>query len=158
MSDKTKTTVRIQRPAKIRTDGRGRSVWTEPVETAEFELFSTLALKKILESKDEPAKRAIEAMAESGDEGFLARDATTGLFEIINDTDLQAILDNDLSLLKQEKGADVSYKSAYDSEKSLDDWALVSTMALRKILGKEEKEKPVSVDTTDSGFDPYNSS
>ena len=158
MSDELKTTVRIQRPAKIQTAGRGRSVWAEPVESAKFELLSTVTLKKILASKDEAAIKAIEDAAESGAEGVLARDLATGHFQIVDDTDLQAILDNNISLPKQERSADVTYEPAYDSEKSTDDLTLVSTQALRKILVKEEKEEPVVADTVESSCDPYNSS
>ena len=72
MSDELKTTVRIQRPARIHSDGRNRSVCAEPVEIAEFELLSTVALKKILRSNDESAKKSIAAAAKSGDQGVLA--------------------------------------------------------------------------------------
>ena len=38
-------TIKIRRPARIQSDGRGRSVWTDPVETSdELELVSTQAL------------------------------------------------------------------------------------------------------------------
>ena len=41
----------------------------------------------------------------------------------------------------------------------LDDLSLVSTMALRRILGKDEEEEEEKIDPADSGggFDPYNS-
>ena len=39
-------------------DGRGRTVWTEPVDTAdELELVSTQALRVILQSKDKKARK-----------------------------------------------------------------------------------------------------
>ena len=158
MADKLKTTVRIQRPAKVQMDDRGRSVWVETVRTAEFDLLSTLGLNKILESKDETAIKAIEVAAESGDEGILARDVATGHYQILNDTDLQAILDSNFSIPKQKRGADVTYEPAYDSEKSIDELTFVSTQLLRKILLEEEKKAPVAVDIEESGFDPYNNS
>ena len=52
MSDKLNTTARIQRPAKLESDGRGRSVWAEPVGTAEFKLLYTVELRKILKDED----------------------------------------------------------------------------------------------------------
>lgn len=156
MADEYTATVRIRRPAKIQSDGRGRSVWTDPVENAEFELVSTVELKKILMSNDEATRQGIEAAAESGEEGVLARDIATGLFEIVSDTQLQAVLDSDLDQPTPEKGADVTYESAHDSEQSIDDLSLVSTLALKKILAKEETTEPDVCDTDDSGLDPYN--
>ncbi len=158
MSDELKATVRIQRPAKTQAAGRGQSLCAEAAETVEFELFSTVALRKILASNDEAAINAIEDAAESGDQGVLARNIATGLFEMVDDTDLRAALDDDISPPKQEGGTEVSYEPAYNSEKSIDDMTLVGTQALRKILGKEEKEEPVVADTVESGCDPYNSS
>ncbi len=52
MSDELKTTVRIQRPSRIQCGGDGRSVWAESVGTAEFELLSTVELKKIFKDED----------------------------------------------------------------------------------------------------------
>lgn len=52
MSDELMTTVRIQRPSRIQCDGDGKSVWAESVGTAEFELLSTVELKKILKDED----------------------------------------------------------------------------------------------------------
>ena len=158
MSDELKATVRIQRPAKTQADGRGQSVCAEAAETVDIELFSTVALRKILASKDEAAIKAIEDAAESGDQGVLARNIATGLFEMVDDADLRAALDNDISPPKQEGGTDITYEPAYNSKKSIDNMTLVATQALRKILGKEEKEEPVVADTVESGCDPYNSS
>ncbi|MFQ6005930.1 MAG: hypothetical protein ACE5OQ_10540 [Woeseia sp.] len=157
MSDENTKTVRIQRPARIRTDEKGRSVWAGPVETVELELMSTVALRNVLKSQDESAKKAIERAAESGDEGVLARDIATGLFEIVSDADLQSVLENDPNLPKQEKSTDVIYEPACESEKSIEDLTLVSTQALRRHLGKEEEEEPVITDAKETGFEPYNS-
>lgn len=156
MSDKLRPTVRIQRPGKVRSDGRGRSVWAEPVETAEFELLSTVALKKILESNDQAAKKSIEAAADSGEQGVLAMDIATGHFEILDDTDLQRIIEQDLNPPKQEKIADVIYEPTTGGTQSIDELSLVSTLALRKIL--REEDDPVVEEVDNSGFDPYDSS
>lgn len=155
MSDEHETTIRIQRPARVRMDGRGRSVWTEPVETAELELMSSQALKKILASKDEKARESIEAATASGGEGVLARDPATGRFEIVDDADLQKIFDSDPGLSGQDKGAEVTYEAAYTGGRSAGDLSLVSTQALRRILGKEEVPEPADADIEESGFDPY---
>jgi hypothetical protein len=157
MSDEFKSTVRIQRPAKIESDGRGRSVWAEPVESVEFELVSTAELTKILQSNDEAIRQDIEAVAESGQQGILARDTATGLFEIVSDTDLQAILDGDLDRAVPKRGSEAVYVPVSDSGKSIDELSLVSTLALKKILNKEETTESLdAVDTRKSGFDPYN--
>lgn len=92
MSDKVKTSIRIQRPARVNSDGRARSVWSETVETAEFELLSTVALKKILKSSDEAAKESIAAAASTGNHGVLARDMATGRFKILDDAEFQKSL------------------------------------------------------------------
>ena len=158
MSDKLNKTVRIQRPARIQTDGRGRSVWKDKVESGEFELMSTVALRKVLDSKDEAAKKALEAAAQQGREGVLARDVATGHFEIVDDMDLQEILDNDFGLPEQEKGADVVYEPAHGNGNSAEELSLVSTQALKKILvNDEEKEEAAEIEIQESGFDPYNS-
>ena len=154
MSDEYTKTVRIPRPGKIHTDGRGRSVWTDPVETAEFELMSTTALKKVLDSDDDIAKKAIADAAASGGDGVLARDTATGLFEIVSDEDLQAILDDDFSLPKKTRPADVTLEPA--SDEPSEELSLVSTQALRKILHQDDDDQLDDLEP-DGGFDPYNS-
>lgn len=150
MSDDYTATVRIARPARIQTDDRDGSAGTEPVESAEFELLSTAELRKILESNDVAARQGIEAAAESNDQGVLARDTSTGLFEILSDEELQGILDSDFSLPRKAKRDDDSDGPASGGEVSLDDLSLVSTQALKTILRNEENAGD------DDGFDPYN--
>lgn len=158
MSDELKTTVRIQRPARIQADGRDRSVCAEPVEIAEFELLSTVALKKILKSNDESAKKSIAAAANCGDQGVLARDMATGHFEILDDADLQRIIEQDHKPPHQDKVADISYEPAFDSENSIDELSLVKTVALKKILKNEDVGVPIAEEIDISGFNPYDNS
>ncbi len=158
MSDKLKTTVKIQRPAKIQSDHRGGSVSVEPVDTAKFDLLSTVALRKILKSSDEKAKKSIAAAANSGDEGVLARDTATGHFEILDDTDLQRIIEQDVNPSNQEKVADNIHEPAFNSEKSIEELSLVSTLALKKLLKEDDEDVPVAEEIDVSGFDPYDSS
>lgn len=132
MTDEFKTTVRIQRPARIQADGRDRSVRAEPVEIAEFELLSTVALKKILKSNDESAKKSITAAANCGDQGVLARDIATGHFEILDDADLQRIIEQDHMSPNQDKAADIVHEPVFDGENSIDELSLVKTLALKK--------------------------
>jgi hypothetical protein len=152
-------TIKIRRPARIQTDGRGRSVWTDPVDTAdELELVSTQALRVILKSNDQKARKAIEAAARSGNEGVLARNPASGTFEIIEDADLQAILDNARDLPPVTRPADVTLVPLSDDPGV--ELSLVSTQALRKVLGQKEPKaeaKSKKLRDISGGFDPYNS-
>ena len=38
MADDAPAKILVKRPAKIKSDGRGRSVWVDPIESAELEL------------------------------------------------------------------------------------------------------------------------
>ena len=142
MSDELKTTVRIQRPDRIHSDGRNRSVCAEPVEIAEFELLSTVALKKILRSNDEPAKQSIAAAATSRDRGVLARDVATGHFEILDDADLQRMIEQDRRLPHQDTVVDSAYEPVFDSDNAIDELSLVKTVVLKKILKDEVENAP----------------
>jgi hypothetical protein len=151
-------TVRIRRPAKVTTDDRGRTVWADTVETADLELVSSGMLQKILASSDEHTRSAIERIASGAEEGVLARDPATGLFEIISDADLQAILKDQDTLPKMARPADVTLEPAGSKAASAaDELSLVSTQVLRKIVRKDKPETvPVKKDKA-GGFDPYNS-
>ena len=91
MADRLDKTVRIVRRSKVTTDDRGRTVWTDPVDSAELELVTTTMLTHMLESDDEEQKQRIRDAA-SGKDGLLARDVEKNQFEIIDDDDLQAAL------------------------------------------------------------------
>jgi hypothetical protein len=152
-------TIKIRRPPRVSTDGRGRSVWNEPVDTAEeLELVSTQALRIILDSKDEKARKSLSRAASKGGNGVLARDLASGSFEVIDDDELQKILDSTADLPPISRPADVTLVPA--TEGSGEELSLVSTQALRKILGTEPPKSEVGKKTkrdTGGGFDPYNS-
>jgi hypothetical protein len=168
-------TVRIRRPAKITTDDRGRSVWAETIETAQLELVSTGELKSILQSGDNKSRSSIERLLKNKEDGVLARDPATGLFEVISDADLQAILESDDKLPLTRPPADVKLEPTHDSGDAGESLSLVSTQMLRKIIqpgdsggtGKGSKaasggkmsgnESPGKKDKF-GGFDPYNNS
>jgi hypothetical protein len=160
MADEYIPTVRIRRPSKVTTDNRGRTVWADTIETAELELVSTNELQKILASSDDDTRSAIERIVPAKGEGVLARDPATGLFEIISDDDLKAILENNGDLPKTSRPADVTLQPVARTS-SGDELSLVSTQVLRKILGKEApKEAPRQTPRKSDkggGFDPYNS-
>ncbi len=161
MSDEKTVKIRIPQPANIKSDGGDRSVWTDPVDTIEFELVSTQMLRTMLDAEDGKERKAIEDIAATGEQGVLARNADNGTFEIIDDTDLQAILDNDPGLPKVSRPSDVTLSPlTKDTESAGEELSLVSTQALRKVLGKppEKEAKPIVELEPGGGFDPYNSS
>lgn len=161
MADEYIPTIRIRRPSKVTTDSRGRTVWADTIETAELELVSTGQLQKILASTDDDTRTAIESIVTGEHDGVLARDPATGLFEIISDADLQAILENNTDLPKTARPADVTLESASGNTGSTDELSLVSTQVLRKILkidapAEKPRETRHKADKG-GGFDPYNS-
>lgn len=164
MSKSLTQTVRILRPARVRTDDRGRTVWDGPVEETELELVSTTALRAMLASGDADRKRQLKEAAASKN-GVLAKNLTSGTFEIIDDEDLKAALERADSTPDVVRAADVTGEPLLDrADKENEELSLVSTQALRKLLGQPEKKEPAKpgkkvrkVDSPGGGFDPYNS-
>lgn len=149
------------RPPRVQTDERGRSVWSEPVGTDSFDLVTTQELRNILESSDDERVQEIETVAAAAetDDGVLARNAETGVFQIIGETELQAILGRDQApeLAATPDSAQPSSGPAADDDRL----SLVSTQALRKMLSSEPTPDDDSAELSiepGGGFDPYNSS
>ena len=157
MSDATTTKLLVRRPSRVSTDSRGRTVWADPVESAELELVSTQMLKHMLSSRDDEDRRAIQAAASTASEGVLARDVSNGEFEIIEEDELQAILDQNQGLPKLSRPADVTLEPLrdYAEEEQL---SLVSTQALRRVLDTDDDEELPAALNDPGGFDPYNRS
>jgi len=128
----------------------------DPVESAKLELVSTQTLKQILSSSDQQNRKAIEEAANTATDGVLARDPATGYFEIIDDTDLQAILDTNSDLPKLTRPADVTLEPLHDYADD-ESMSLVTTMALRKVLAKGDDDSLAETEVDSSGMDPYNS-
>ncbi len=129
MSEPFKQTVKIIRKPKEGSDDSNRNVWSDPIEPIELELVSTGMLRQILKSGDEDAKKKIEEVA-------------------MTDKDVDGVLAHDTE------------KNDYEivDTDGNDDFSLVSTQMLRKILGNDDVEQ-ANNDTdvvADSGFDPYN--
>ena len=155
MSDSSLHKVLVPRPSKIRSDGRGRSVWVDPVESADLELVSTQMLKQILSSRDASERQAIEKLANTPVDGVLARDPGNGQFEIIDDDDLRAILDATEGLPQLDRPADVTLQPLRDYADD-EHLSLVSTQALRKVLNKgDEVKDSVKAEREGGGFNPY---
>lgn len=160
MAEDFTKTVRIQRPAKVAEDDRGRNVWVGRVESVELELVSTVALQKILKTADGKTQAEIRQLAAGKADGVLARDAATGVFQIVSNEDLKTAIEITTPRDGPARGAEI--KGAPLSEKTLkaaDELSLVSTQILRKVLtpdGKAGYETSKSGKKDKSGgFDPY---
>ena len=153
--------VLVPRPSKVTTDGQGRSVWVDPVESANLELISTQALEQALRSNDPRCRESIERAAEYSGDGVLARDPASGDFEVIDDEDLREILKAQADLPKRQRPAEVTLEPlSEEAEDAVDELSLVSTQKLRTILGKPEPEDSLDdVDDPGAGrsFNPYDS-
>jgi hypothetical protein len=158
MSDDGPKQVLVKRPSKVNVDDRGRSVWVDPVESAELELVSTQMLKVMLSSHDESDRKAIEKAADTAADGVLARNPSNGQFEIIDDDDLQTILDENQGLPKLTRPADATLEPLRDYVDD-EELSLVSTQALRKVLLGDIKDQQEAEETDgkSAGFDPYDS-
>jgi len=156
MTDEFKQTVRLQRPSKVTIDEHGRTVWNGPVEETELELVSTQKLKQILDGDDE-RRRRLEAIAD-GKDGVLAQHVDSGAFDVIDDDDLRAALASADDDTPVEMPPETPADQAYADDGGL---SLVSTMALRRMLGKDGEARLSPADDDDhpaseAGFDPYN--
>jgi hypothetical protein len=156
MSEDTSGKVLVKRPSRIRTDVSGRSVLADPVESPELELVSTQMLKRILTSRDDTERKAVESAANTSADGVLARHPASGRFEVIDDEELQAILDNNKGLPEIRRPADAMLKPLHDYVED-DKLSLVSTQALRKVLNHADDDKDDSDIAVDAGggFNPY---
>jgi predicted RNase H-like nuclease (RuvC/YqgF family) len=146
--DLTKT-VRILRKPKVALDERGHNVWVDEVETAEFELVSTMMLQAIIESGDDAQKQQLREAADSGD-GVLTHDPDKNRFEIVDDEDLMAALQQADDSAPPAVGVQVETTVEQD-----DQFELVSTQMLRAMLDPDAKNEDPPED--DTAFDPYNS-
>jgi len=157
------TTIRIQRQKKTTIDDRGRTVWNEPVEDVQLELVSTTALQKILQSDDGKTRGEIRRLVAGRKDGVLARDAATGVYQIVSDADLKAALGTTEVQDKPKRGAEVTAPPIGDKTRlAASELSLVRTQALQKVLkpdGTAEYETPAAGKKDKfGGFDPYNNS
>lgn len=157
MNDKLNQTQRILRSSKVKTDQRGRTVWSDTVETAKLELISTQMLKQIIASDDTDANSRLREVAE-GDSGLLARDTEKDRFEIINDEELQRILDGTDTESAEKPAADFVDEPPVEDAADEAELELVNTQMLRVMLGTEDDDPVATEEPDESGFDPYDSS
>jgi len=158
MNNNLPNKVLVPRHSKIRSDGHGRSVRVDPVESADLELVSTQMLKHMLSSRDKSDRDAIEKVADTAAEGVLARNSRNGQFEIIDDDDLQTILDANKGLPRLDRPVDVTLEPLKDYADD-EHLSLVSTHALQKVLSKgdDEGKQSASAIPEPVGFNPYDS-
>jgi hypothetical protein len=156
MSD-LKQTVRLLRPASA-TSGEGANSDADgAMEETELELVSTAMLRAMLESGNADHQRRLRDAA-AGKQGVLAKNLGSGNFEIIDDDDLKTAL----AAAATDRAAKVSGKPLLErADKGDEKLSLVSTQALRQMLGQVEKEPAkkdkVKPKAPGGGFDPYNS-
>lgn len=158
MTDKLKQTAKILRHSKVSTDGHGRSVWVDTIETARLELISTQRLKKLIASDDAQTKEQLRKVAD-GEEGLLTQDADSQNFEIVSDEELRRMLDSEEKQSTSKKTEDVLNEPVNQADGDAEELELVSTQMLRQILktDEEETEQVDEEEDTGSAFDPYNS-
>ena len=154
MNDKSNKTTRILRSPKVKTDDRGRTVWVDPVETAELELMSTRLLKQIILEGDVDTNDSLHKVAE-GKDGLLARDTDTAEFKVINDKELQRIVEGTDMKSEAKSAAGLLEEPVAEAVTDEQELQLVSTQMLRVILSEEDEERSAAEGSADSGFDPY---
>lgn len=160
--DYTKT-VRIKRAPKVALDERGHNVWIGEVETVELELVSTTALERILKSDDGKTQSEIRKLVAGRKDGILARDAATGVFQILSDEELKsAVSTNEVQDAPQRQAEITADPISEQTRQAAAELSLVSTQILRKIFkpdGTSAYETPKAGRKDKSGgFDPYNNS
>jgi hypothetical protein len=113
-------------------------------------------LKVMLTSRDDSDREAIREAASTETEGVLARDPTSGGFEIIDDDELQAILDVNQGLPKISRPTDATLEPLRDYADDAE-LSLVSTHALRKVLDSDGDDSANDdlVSDAAAGFNPY---
>ena len=136
------------RDRKVGTDSQGRTVWTKPLEEAEFELVSTVMLKQIIESDDDRKNARIRALADAED-GVLARSTGSGEYEILPDDELEAALKATSNPESPNKPQQFTLETVSESDEA-EELSLVSTQMLRRMLSVDD-ESDVGPDDQDSG-------
>jgi hypothetical protein len=156
MSANPKNTFRVRRPGGELFGKDDRAAEVRSDQSAELELVSTQMLKQILASNDRTNRTAIEEVSGSNIEGVLARDMATGYFEIIDNDELQAILDQNEDLPKFTRPSDPTIEPLHDYVDS-DHLSLVSTQALRRVFRDDEKGEKAEPgkEVNIRGFNPY---
>jgi hypothetical protein len=163
MAEDFTKTVRIKRAPKVALDERGRNVWVGKVETVELELVSTMALERILKSGDGKTQNEIRKLVAGRKDGILARDAATGVFQILSDEELKnAVSTNEVQDAPTRPTEITADPISEETRQAAAELSLVSTQVLRKVFrpdGSSEYQTPKAGKKDKfGGFDPYNNS
>jgi len=151
------TTIIIRRPARVSIDDRGHNVWTAPIEETELELMTTQELKLALAAADDADRQAMQAMAESGKRGIVARNPVTGALDVVSDDELRELQRDKTVRLPQLLDTDTAPDTGDDAQAL----SLVSTQMLKQMLGNEESKRPgepEEIADAEKGFNPYDHS
>jgi len=157
-------TQQIRKIDKVAPDLRGRSVWLGKVEPVELELVSTVALQKILKTEGGETRAEIQKLAAGRKNGVLARDAATGHFRILSDSDLKKAAAAPPGDGPKRSGVTTGAPMSETVRKKADELSLVSTQILRKVVkpdgGSEVesakgKAKAATKKDKFGGFNPY---
>ena len=147
----------------VAPDHRGRSVWVGKIEPVELELVSTMALEKILKSEGGRTRSEIQKLAAGRKNGVLARDAATGHFRILSDSDLRKAATAPPADAPKRAGVTTADPLSETTRQKAEELSLASTQFLRKIVKPDQKaedEKPKTATKKDKfgGFNPYDNS
>jgi hypothetical protein len=156
MSGKKSARVVVRRPSQANERHLDAAYASKTAKDAELELISTQMLKQILSSSNDEDRNAIRDAADSAPEGVLARDTSTGIFEMVTEADLQTILKENDDLPKMSRPADVTANPLHDYADS-ESLSLVSAQALRNVFDDDEMVEEVGKDTVADmcDFNPY---
>ncbi len=157
--DPTRTT-RIRKIDKVAPDHRGRSVWLGKIEPVELELVSTTRLEKILKTEGGETRSEIQKLAAGRKNGVLARDAATGHFRILSDTDLKKVASAPPVDGPKRSSVTTGAPLTEATRKKAEELSLVSTQFLRKVVKADggveiQKAKPAAKKDKFGGFNPY---
>ncbi|MEO1203838.1 MAG: hypothetical protein AAFX10_14100 [Pseudomonadota bacterium] len=159
MNNDLKSTIRLRRPVDSAGDSNAAN---DPPGTEEFELVSTQMLEQILFDMNDVPREAdqIREIAESDEEGWLARDATGSSFEIVKDDELEAALRSANDDSNSPQLPDTNFEQVESLKETANGLCLVSTQHLRRVLDGgtgEDSDVADKMDEDVNAFDPYNS-
>lgn len=152
VADEIKQTTRIFHRPKITTDELGRNTWNKNVESANLELVSTEMLNQIIKADDHDTTDQLREVAQ-GEDGLLAHDVDTDMFEIISEQELLQILDDPDLQADASKTAGTVNEPVAQNVMREDELELVNTQMLRQLLNPDDE-----AGSSERGFDPYNRS
>ena len=111
-----------------------------------------------LAAADDADRQAMQAMAESGKRGIVARNPVTGALDVVSEDELRELQRDKTVRLPQLLDTDTAPDTGNDDGQEL---SLVSTQMLKQMLGDEESKgpgEPEEIAEAEKGFNPYDHS